>query len=55
MTIFRHKKNGKLYTIEMVRRRRRITDGGGVEATPFNHNVTLRNVKLDDFVAVSYR
>lgn len=54
MTIFRHKKNGKLYTIEMVRRRGG-GDGGGVEATPFNHNVTLRNVKLDDFVAVSYR
>lgn len=54
MTIFRHKKNGKLYTIEMVKRRM-YTEAPQPVATPFNHKETLKKVKLSDFIAVSYR
>lgn len=51
MTIFRHK-NGKLYTIEMVRRRGWIEKARPV-ATPYRHNVEIKNPKIEDFVPVS--
>jgi hypothetical protein len=53
MTIFRHIQNGKLYTIEMVKRRM-YTEAPRPVATPFLHNETLKNVKMEQFVAVAY-
>lgn len=54
MTIFRNIKNGKLYTIEMVKRRM-YTEQPYPVATPFGHNVTLKKVCMSEFVAVAYR
>ena len=51
MTIFRHK-NGKLYTLEMVKRRM-YTEGPWLCATPYLHSVAIKTPKLIDFVPVS--
>lgn len=51
MTIFRHA-NGKLYTLEMVKRRM-YTEGPWLCATPYLHNEKIKKPKLEDFIAVS--
>lgn len=53
MTIFRHK-NGKLYTLEMVKRRM-YTEAPWLCATPYLHNEQIRRPKISDFSAVSYK
>ena len=53
MTIFRHI-NGKLYTLEMVKRRM-FTEGPWLCATPYLHNEQIKKPKMDSFVAVSYK
>lgn len=53
MTIFRHN-NGKLYTLEMVKRIR-YTEAPWLYATPFNHKEAVKRPKITDFIAVSYK
>jgi hypothetical protein len=53
MTIFRHK-NGKLYTLEMVKRRM-YTEAPWLCATPYLHNEAMKRPKLKDFVIVSVK
>ncbi len=54
MTIFRHKKNGLLYTIEKVSPR--MVLGSWHEAKPFNHDTPVyarkKHVDMNEFVAV---
>ena len=54
MTIFRNVKNGKLYTLEMVKRRM-YTEGPWLCATPYLHNEQIKKPKMNSFVAVSYK
>lgn len=51
MTIFRHK-NGKLYKLEMVKRRM-FTEAPWLCATPLYHNTQIKKPKLEHFMAVS--
>jgi hypothetical protein len=51
MTIFRHK-NGKLYTLEMVKRRM-FTEAPRLCATPYLHNTVIKKPKIAEFIAVS--
>ena len=51
MTIFRHI-NGKLYTLEMVKRRM-FTEGPWLCATPYLHNEQIKKPKMNSFVAVA--
>lgn len=53
MTIFRHK-NGKLYTLEMVKRRM-YTEMPQLHATPFRHNEQIKRPLMKDFVEVAER
>jgi hypothetical protein len=53
MTIFRHK-NGKLYTLELVKRSK-YTEAPWLCATPYHHNVTIRKPSMEDFTAIAYR
>jgi hypothetical protein len=48
MTIFRHIKNRKLYTLAYAYRYPR-----GLMATPFNHELKISRPNLKDFIAVS--
>ena len=56
MTIFRHKKNGLLYTIELVTPPR--FTGSWYEAQPYNHSTLAyprkKHADLADFQAVAY-
>ena len=52
MTIFRNVKNGKLYTLEMVKRRM-YTEGPWLCATPYLHNEQIKKPKMNSFVAVA--
>jgi hypothetical protein len=52
MTIFRNIKNGKLYTLEMVKRPR-YTEASWLCATPYRHNEQIKRPKMDQFVAVA--
>ncbi len=54
MTIFRNIKNGKLYTIEMVKRRM-YTEAPFPVATHYLHDEVIKNAKLKNFVAVAVR
>ena len=51
MTIFRHK-NGKLYTLEMVKRRM-YTEAPWLCATPYRHTEQIRRPKVADFTAIA--
>jgi len=51
MTIFRHK-NGKLYTLEMVKRRM-YTEAPRLIATPYLHDEQIKRPKIKDFEPVS--
>lgn len=51
MTIFRHK-NGKLYTLEMVKRRM-YTEAPWLFATPYRHNDQIKRPKGTDFTAIA--
>lgn len=51
MTIFRHK-NGKLYTLEMVKRRM-YTEAPWLCATPFRHNEEIKRPVMMDFTAIA--
>jgi len=51
MTIFRHT-NGKLYTLEMVKRRM-YTEAPRLCATALYHSEVLKNPKMKNFAAVS--
>ena len=53
MTIFRHK-NGKLYTLEMVKRRM-YTEGPWLCATPYLHKEIIKRPRITDFVKVAVR
>jgi hypothetical protein len=51
MTIFRHK-NGKLYTLELVKRRM-YTEAPWLFATPYRHNQEVKRPNMKDFVVVA--
>lgn len=51
MTIFRHK-NGKLYTLEMVKRRM-YTEAPWLCATPYRHNDLIKHAKITDFTSIA--
>lgn len=51
MTIFRHK-NGKLYTIEMVKRRM-FTESPWLCATPYRHDEQIKHPTMIDFVTIA--
>jgi hypothetical protein len=51
MTIFRHK-NGKLYTLEMVKRPRYI-EKPWLCATAYRHNEQIKRPKMKDFTPVA--
>jgi hypothetical protein len=51
MTIFRHK-NGKLYTLEMVKRPR-YTEAPQLVATPYLHKEIVKRPKRADFTAIA--
>ena len=51
MTIFRHR-NGRLYTLEMVKRRM-YTEAPQLVATPYRHSEPVRRPKLADFTAIA--
>lgn len=51
MTIFRHK-NGKLYTLEMVRLIR-YTCGPQLVATPYRHTEPVKRPKMSHFTAIA--
>lgn len=47
MTVFRHKKNGKLYKIQ--KNMRSFFTGTGIYAEPIGHDVHVPKAKLNDF------
>lgn len=51
MTIFRYK-NGKLYTLEMVKRRM-FTEAPWLCATPYRHSKQIKRPKFNDFTAIA--
>lgn len=51
MTIFRHK-NGKLYTLEMVKRRM-FTEAPWLCATPYRHSTQIKRPEFNDFTAIA--
>lgn len=51
MTIFRHI-NGKLYTLEMVKRRM-YTEAPWLCATPYRHAEPVKRPKMNDFTAIA--
>lgn len=51
MTIFRHK-NGRLYTLEMVKRRM-YTEAPWLCATPYRHAEPVKRPKMNDFTAIA--
>jgi hypothetical protein len=51
MTLFRHK-NGKLYILEMVKRRM-YTEIAQLVAIPFRHNEDIKKPKIEDFAAIA--
>jgi hypothetical protein len=51
MTLFRHK-NGKLYTLEMVRRRLWL-ESPKLVATPYRHTLQIKKANVKDFVPVA--
>lgn len=51
MTIFRHK-NGKLYTIEMVKRRM-FTESPWPYATPYRHDEQIKRPVITHFIAIA--
>jgi hypothetical protein len=53
MTLFRHT-NGLLYTLEMVRRPR-YTEASRLVATPYKHQIEIKNPCMQDFIAVAHR
>jgi hypothetical protein len=53
MTIFRHN-NGKLYTLELVRRRM-YTEAPQLVATPYRHNEPVKCPVMKHFTAVATR
>jgi hypothetical protein len=53
MTIFRHI-NGKLYTLELVKRRM-FTEAPWLCATPYLHTETVKRPLMSQFVAVSFK
>lgn len=63
MTIYRHKKTGFLYVLEMVKRRC-FTEGPWLCATPYKHNNEIMRytkrgnpktkLSLNDFIAVAH-
>ena len=53
MTIFRHI-NGKLYTLEMVKRRM-FTEAPWLCATPYHHAEQIKRPVMSDFIAIASR
>jgi hypothetical protein len=53
MTIFRHS-NGKLYTLELVKRRM-FTEAPWLCAAPYLHTETVKRPLMAQFVAVSFK
>jgi hypothetical protein len=51
MTIFRHT-NGKLYTLELVRRRM-YTEAPQLVATPYRHSESVKRPKMVNFTAIA--
>ena len=51
MTIFRHK-NGKLYTLELVKRRMMI-ETPWLCANPYRHNENIKRPKMNGFTAIA--
>ena len=53
MTIFRYT-NGKLYTLEMVKRRM-YTEAPQLVATPYRHDTSVKRPKMKNFTAIAER
>ena len=53
MTIFRHI-NGKLYTLEMVKRPM-YTEAAQLVATPYRHNESVKRPEMVNFTAIAER